>query len=74
MDAGVRISERDFPDKAEFPIYPKQSFMHLTCGKMLDLDLVKKGPQHMLMSAIKLSSWPRHEVWETVAAEKVKKI
>ncbi len=27
----------------------------------------------MLMSAIKLGSWPCHEIWETVAAEKVKK-
>ena len=43
MDAGVQILERDFPDKAEFPIFPKESFMQLTFGKMLDLDLIKKG-------------------------------
>ena len=72
MDAGVQILERDFPDKAEFPTFRKESFLHLPDGKMLDLDL-RKGPKHMLMSAIKLSSWSRHEIWETVAAEKVKK-
>ncbi len=43
MDAGVQILERDFPDKAEFPIFPKEYFMQLTFGKMLDLDMIKKG-------------------------------